>query len=199
MKKRSFRASTIAKICQVPLTTVDRWLDENRVASFTIPKGNRRVWDTDLVPFLKTQNVSIPASLRSLSNPSVLLVDDDPGVRHLLTRIINQFHTNAVVREAENGTEMRAKVADQPPSLIILDVNLPGTNGLELCAKLRRHPRTKDVNVLVLTGTGTDEEKDQAIKAGADAFLPKPFTNESFAKIVSQLLRRQHGSASEPE
>ena len=103
----------------------------------------------------------------------ILLVDDDPALRALL-RATFEVADVAVV-EAENAEVARRQIRAARPDVILLDVNMPGTTGLELCAELKGAPATRDVPIVLLTGAdrGTTAA---AKKAGADAIVRKPFS-----------------------
>src|SRR6266508_3248353 len=97
----------------------------------------------------------------------ILLVDDDPGLR---TPLRTTFEVaDVAVVEAENADAARRKIRAGPPDVIVLDVNMPGTTGLELCAELKAAPETKDIPIVLLTGSEGGSSA-AAKRAGADAF-----------------------------
>src|SRR5207302_4761439 len=95
----------------------------------------------------------------------ILLVDDDPALRTLLRTTFEVADVDVV--EADGAQAARRKIRAAPPDVIVLDVNMPGTTGLELCEELKRVPATKDIPVIMLTGSngGTSAA---AKRAGAD-------------------------------
>jgi response regulator RpfG family c-di-GMP phosphodiesterase len=113
-----------------------------------------------------------------------LLVDDDPALRALL-RTTFEVADVAVV-EAENAEVARRQIRAARPDVILLDVNMPGTTGLELCAELKGAPATKDVPIVLLTGAdrGTTTA---AKKAGADAIVRKPFSPLELLAVAERL------------
>jgi response regulator RpfG family c-di-GMP phosphodiesterase len=113
-----------------------------------------------------------------------LLVDDDPALRALL-RATFEVADVAVV-EAENAEVARRQIRAARPDVILLDVNMPGTTGLELCAELKSAPATRDVPIVLLTGAdrGTTTA---AKKAGADAIVRKPFSPLELLAVAERL------------
>jgi response regulator RpfG family c-di-GMP phosphodiesterase len=113
-----------------------------------------------------------------------LLVDDDPALRALL-RATFEIADVAVV-EAENAEVARRQIRAALPDVILLDVNMPGTTGLELCAELKSAPATRDVPIVLLTGAdgGTTAT---AKKAGADAIVRKPFSPLELLAVAERL------------
>ena len=114
----------------------------------------------------------------------ILLVDDDPALRALL-RATFEVADVAVV-EAENAEVARRQIRAALPDVILLDVNMPGTTGLELCAELKSAPATRDVPIVLLTGAdrGTTAA---AKKAGADAIVRKPFSPLELLAVAERL------------
>jgi response regulator RpfG family c-di-GMP phosphodiesterase len=114
----------------------------------------------------------------------ILLVDDDPALRTLL-RATFEVADVAVV-EAENAEVARRQIRAARPDVILLDVNMPGTTGLELCAELKSAPATRDVPIILLTGAdrGTTTA---AKKAGADAIVRKPFSPLELLAVAERL------------
>jgi len=170
--------------------TVGRWLNEGKIPFFTTGGGNKRVWDIDLARFLKTHNYPIPKNLEPLFYPTVLLVDDDPIIRKILRRLIMNTHPKSRIYEAADGFEAGEQMATVKPSLVILDIYMPGLSGLEVCSRIRNNPSMKDVNILMVTADAINKMGELAFKAGADAFLVKPFQHEAFLKIFQQLLKK---------
>ncbi len=115
----------------------------------------------------------------------ILLVDDDPGFRALLRTTFEVVDVD--VREAENVAAAEAVIEAASPEVVVLDVRLPGPDGLELCRKLKSDPRTRGIAVVLLTGAeeGTAES---AKEVGADAFVRKPFRPLELVATVERLV-----------
>jgi two-component system, OmpR family, response regulator MtrA len=103
----------------------------------------------------------------------VLVVDDEPTIRQLLE--INLLAEGIHVAAVADGFSARRAALNDPPDLIILDVMMPGLDGLELLRELRRDPRTVDIPVVLLTARTSDAEVWAGWAAGADYYLTKPF------------------------
>jgi len=114
----------------------------------------------------------------------ILLVDDDPALRTLLKTTFEV--ADVAVVEAEDAATARRKIRSARPDVIVLDINMPGTTGLELCAELKAAPATRDIPIVLLTGSegGTSAA---AKKAGADAFVLKPFSPLELLAVAERL------------
>ena len=114
----------------------------------------------------------------------ILLVDDDPALRTLLRTTYEVAHVAVV--EAKDAVAARREIRTARPDVIVLDVNMPGTTGLELCAELKAAPATRDIPIVLLTGAEGRMEA-AAKKAGADAFVLKPFSPLELLAVAERL------------
>jgi CheY-like chemotaxis protein len=118
--------------------------------------------------------------------PRVLVVDDDAALRALCVQAIKTL--GLTVLEAEDGRRALARARFERPDLIVTDVAMPGLDGFELAAALRRSKRTQEIPVVFLTGeSGTDHEV-RARELGAVAYVSKPFDPSLLTSIVAGVL-----------
>ncbi len=115
----------------------------------------------------------------------ILVVDDDGEIRRLVAKFLreNGFHVIA----ARDGLEMQDYLGSARVDLIVLDVMLPGTNGLDLCRELRR---TSSLPVIMLTAKGDDTDRIVGLEIGADDYLAKPFNPRELLARINAVLRR---------
>ncbi len=119
---------------------------------------------------------------------TVLIVDDDPGIRASLRQAL--AYEGYRVSVAEDGRSALRAAREQPPDVVVLDVMLPGIDGVEVCRRLREGG---DVPVLMLTARDGISDRVNGLDAGADDYLVKPFAlDELFARLRA-LLRRRAG------
>jgi DNA-binding response OmpR family regulator len=122
---------------------------------------------------------------------TVLVVDDEPIVRDVVVRYLRRdgFET----REAATGDEARKILeADESPELVVLDVMLPGTDGLELCRWIRSR---SELPVIMLTARGEETDRIVGLELGADDYVTKPFSPRELAVRVRTVLRRSRTTA----
>jgi len=120
----------------------------------------------------------------------ILLVDDDPALRTLLRTTFEVADVD--VTEADGADAARRRIRAARPDVIVLDVNMPGTTGLELCAELKADPATRNIPVILLTGSsgGTSAA---AKRVGADAFVRKPFSPLELLAVAERLAGGLYG------
>ena len=115
----------------------------------------------------------------------VLVVDDDDRIRELLSRYLGRAGYR--VSAARDAAEARAKMAGLEYDLLVLDVMMPGEDGMALPASLREH---RDVPIILLTAKGDPADRIRGLKAGADDYLPKPFEPEELLLRMDAIFRR---------
>ena len=116
---------------------------------------------------------------------SVLVVDDEPIVREVVVRYLRRDGYTTI--EAGDGEVARRVIEAGTPALVILDVMLPGLDGLELCRWIRRR---SDLPVILLTARGEEADRIAGLELGADDYVTKPFSPRELAARVATVLRR---------
>ena len=125
----------------------------------------------------------------------VLVVEDDPHIRELVVLHLGLEGLEATA--AEDGTEGLRLAREQPFDLIVLDLMLPGLDGLTVCRAVRRDSRNADVPILMLTARREESDKVLGLESGADDYLTKPFGVREFIARVRALLRRRRDAGAE--
>lgn len=118
----------------------------------------------------------------------VLIIDDEEGIRAVLCFALLQagYH----VTTAADGQTVLQGIREKPPDFIILDLNLPGIDGIELCWRIREF---SDVPIMMVSGIGRETEKVWGLKAGADDYLTKPFSVRELIARMEAIIRRVKG------
>jgi DNA-binding response OmpR family regulator len=126
--------------------------------------------------------------MSATDNPAVstvLVVDDEPIVREVVVRYLERDGHRTL--EASTGGEARDLLVRESPSLVVLDVMLPGVSGLELCRWIRSR---SEVPIVMLTALGEEADRIVGLELGADDYLTKPFSPRELAVRVRNLMRR---------
>ena len=116
---------------------------------------------------------------------TVLVVDDEPIVREVVVRYLSREGHRTL--EAADGAAARSAIERSEPDLVVLDVMLPGTDGLELCRWIRS---TSELPVIMLTARGEEADRIVGLELGADDYVTKPFSPRELAARVRTVLRR---------
>lgn len=126
------------------------------------------------------------------------IVEDDQSQAKLLDQILRQasFRTNV----AFDGPSGMQDVWRIKPALVMADDNLPGLTGREMCIRLRQDPSTKNIPIMVMSGFSSEERRAEALEAGADDFIVKPYSaTELLARVRAILRRSRHTPAQEED
>lgn len=119
---------------------------------------------------------------------TILVVDDEEPIQELLR--FNLEKEGYLVRVAKDGQEALKQVENDQPDLLVLDLMLPGMDGLEVCRKLRSNPKFQQIPIIMLTAKGEEIDKVLGLELGADDYMTKPFSpRELLARIKARLRR----------
>ena len=118
----------------------------------------------------------------------IFCVEDDSNIRELVIYTLET--TGFKARGFEDGKEFLEALALETPELILLDIMLPGMDGLELLSKLKASPKNRDIPVIMLTAKGAEYDKVKALDAGADDYVTKPFGMMELVSRIKAVLRR---------
>ena len=138
----------------------------------------------------------LPSSVKNSMAPAqkILVVEDEPDIRKLVQYNLAQERFS--VLEAEDGEEALKLLQHEKPSLVILDLMLPGLSGMELCKLLRQRSDTAKLPILMLTAKAGEADRIVGLEMGADDYLAKPFSPREMVARVRAILRR---SEAKPE
>ncbi len=193
-KIRIFSALEVANICGVVNQTAINWIKNGYLKAFTTPGGQYRVYSEDLVEFLSSRNMRMPKELLELTEgksalQKILVVDDDETINNFIRDFLVKKFPDFSILQAFDGFEAGKLVAEEKPALIVLDVDLPGINGRELCKKIKADPNLGNPRILTITGLDDPDLKEAILKEGADAFMSKPLDFDELPGIMLDLLK----------
>lgn len=117
----------------------------------------------------------------------ILIVDDSSTIRRMVRASLNGLDNVSFV-EAASGLEALESLAVAPVSMLVLDLNMPDMHGIEVLKFVRKHQAHRSVPVIVLTTRGDDSSRAEAMQAGANAYVTKPFGPHDLASLANDLL-----------
>jgi DNA-binding response OmpR family regulator len=119
--------------------------------------------------------------------PNILVVDDDPEMREALDEYLSGRGLRVLL--AANGTQMHSALSDHAVDLVLLDLKLPGENGMQLMQDIRR-ANDKPLGIIIVTGVGDPEDRVLGLETGADDYVVKPFDLRELLARIHSVLRR---------
>ena len=126
----------------------------------------------------------------------ILVAEDDPDIANLLAHYLQRagFEADLVA----SGRDVLPRIKKAPPDLLLLDIMLPGLDGLAVCRNVRGEPATAAIPIIMLTARGEESDRIVGLELGADDYITKPFSpNEVVARIRALLRRAQRSSGSD--
>jgi CheY-like chemotaxis protein len=127
----------------------------------------------------------------------ILVVEDHDAIRRMIEALVSARGHNVV--SASNGAKAIEVVLSSIPDLVLLDLHLPGLfDGFEVCRRIRAHPETKDIPVVVISARDDEESRRKAREAGATAYYGKPFSPTALLKQIEKLQQAATRSPSRP-
>ena len=127
----------------------------------------------------------------------IFCVEDDSNIRELVVYTLET--TGFKARGFEDGREFMEALALETPELVLMDIMLPGDDGLELLKKLKASPKTREIPVIMVTAKGAEYDKVKGLDLGADDYVTKPFGMMELVSRIKAVLRRTRRDAQEPQ
>lgn len=184
--KQSFSTSEVAKYCHVTADTIRKWAEAGRINVFKTPGGHRRIRRDDLIRFLHENNIPIHSDL-SDEGVKVLIVDDEKAVISVIRRFLEHSKTAFEVRVAMDGFEAGHHIGTFKPSVVFLDLRLPGIDGFEVCKRIKSSPETASTSIIAMTGHLAVDTNEKILSLGAESCLEKPFTPDDLRRALARL------------
>ena len=182
--KTIYTTHEVSRLLQVNPRSVINWIEQSLLPSYRTPGGHRRIRRDDLLAFLKKHQIPTPAALVD-GTFSVLIVDDEQEVSGMLKAFF-QKQGDYEVSLASDGITALMEVGRLKPDLLILDIMLPGIDGVEVCRRIKANSANK-TSIIAISGVDSNEKR--ILQSGADAFMMKPVDLDKLHIEARRLLR----------
>ena len=166
----------------VSFTAVNYWIDRGIIRGFKTPGGHRRILSSELDEFAERYGFKQNKNKKT----KILIVDDDSAFRRALIRRLKATKLELSILEATDGFEAGSIITEQKPSLILLDLELPGIDGFEVMKRIRKISNKSEV--IVISGYTEKSNKTLAKKLGALSFFGKPLNTELLISTILKCL-----------
>ena len=157
--------------------TVRQWSARGLLRSSTTPGGHRRFLLRDVEEFARARGATRVAR-RSSRPDRVLIMDDDPNVGRRIVELIQDRHSDVETEIAHDGFEAGVKVESFRPHALVLDLMMPGIDGLAVCRRLRARLMLNHIRIVAVNDFVDPKNVDRILAAGANACLSKPLDSE---------------------
>lgn len=173
-------------------TTVLGWIKSGKLKSYRTPGAHNRILKDDLWTFIREYGLPFlgPDSPPDSSKKKILLVDDEPNFLKMIKTGLSR-EADWIVETAGDSLEAGLKVGAWRPALLVLDLNMPGFDGIDFCRFLKKNFNYETLPVIIVTGQQrTETEKNGVLDLGIFAYLEKPFTLEALIQEVRRFFVR---------
>ena len=177
----------IAGLLGVSERTVANWIDRGHLDAFRTPGGHRRVSPANLRSFLVNRGIPIPEELSEETR--ILIVEDDALVADALKGYLNADGNSYHVATISDGVSALIHIGHRKPHVVLLDILMPGMDGLEVCRKIRGNSELGEVKVVFVTGSPDIDPVAVKRETGAAEVLLKPVSGEQLRDCVTRVLR----------
>jgi len=193
-RRRYLTTGDVARECGVTPASVKKWIAQERLHALRTPGRHFRISVEEFERFR--------AAYRFPAEPEqalrILVVDDSPLAVDFVLDVLRDLLPGSELEGASNGYEGLLKVGTFHPDLLILDLRMPGLDGLEVCRRIKANPATRSTKILMITAFAEDETEAEARRAGADGFLRKPPQLDDLKAQVERLIgERAHGRSND--
>jgi len=178
-----------AKYLKMNKMTIYKLAREGRIPAFRVAsewRFRRDLIDRWLMSQLKGKPVEEEIGLERLAGPkSILIVDDEEVIRNFFSEMLSEYR----ILTAQSGEEALEIIKTDRPELVLLDLKMPGIDGLETLKRIRK--MDKGLSVVMLTAYGTPEIKSQAMRLGARGLMAKPFELQQIKTLIEDSLEKR--------
>ena len=162
-----------ASLLMVSPITVRHWAQKGLLQAHTTVGGHRRFSRDVIEAFARERGIELPRVQQRL-----LIVDDNRELNAYLAALFGAHVPELDIISAYDGFEAGRQVAAHRPTVVLLDIMMPGIDGIEVCRTLKQDPEFTDIRVVAMTGYYTPELEKKILAAGAEVLLKKPFSSD---------------------
>lgn len=188
MNESVLTTGDVARRCQVTTMTVLNWIKAGRLKAYKTPGGHYRIRMDDFNAFVTQHDMPSETAGSSSEEKRILVVDDEPRVINAVLRILRNGFPEFEFAVAMDGYDAGFQVATFKPDLILLDIRMPGMDGVEVCRKIKTSPETTGIRILAMTAFPEEEMIQRMLDCGAEDYLGKPFGAAELTAKISSLV-----------
>ena len=171
----------VAELLLVSPTTVRFWAQKGELKALTTPGGHRRFKYEFVEEFAQSRGMSLPGNSGATR---VLVVDDDVDFGQYLVELLDQ--TEGIEGELVNYSfSAGLKVRSFKPDIVLLDIMMPGIDGVQVCRMLKADKALKNIRIIAMTGYPSEDNVSNMLAAGAEACLEKPIDTDVLMKLLN--------------
>jgi excisionase family DNA binding protein len=193
MNKQVLTTTEAAQHLKVHAVTVKRWIANGDLQAYREPGGRWRIPADALVKFLRERGIPFDSmedgEPRNSGNPVVIVADDDPDIRRIVSDTLRQLFPQVRTIEVDDGLAACMQIGCRKPDLAILDVCMSNTDGIRVAQLVKDQPELSDTQILMMSGYLDPAMVEQLYACGVEGLLEKPFKIDELSEMIRELLR----------
>ena len=189
-----YSAMEVAKICGVVNQTAINWIRNEYLKAFKTPGGQYRVYPEDLIDFMRRNKMHVPVSVMDAVKPkahlpekSVLVVDDDKTWNDVMCSYLRSKDKDLTLYQAFDGFDAGSKMASLKPKIVVLDLDLPGIDGVKICRNINQSDSFGKPAVIVVTALDDEETEKDCLDLGVVRYFRKPLNLPMLSETLEDL------------
>jgi len=194
IRKPYLTPTEVAGMLRVATVTVRMWAQKGMLKAEVTPGGHRRYMLQEVKRFARSHGIAL--QLENDEHLRILIVDDEPAWLELMVEILRDSRDEVVIETAADGFEAGHKVASFRPHLVLLDLMMPGIDGVQVCQAIKNDPETSSARVICVSGF-IDKNNEKWLKdAGVERCFSKPIDTDELLDVIGLQLKRHEAVSS---
>lgn len=174
--KRYLTPNEVAEMLRVSPITVRQWAQKGELPAEMTPGGHRRFLASAVAEFARVRKLTLES--RRSNSPKILIVEDDLWFARYLADLLEGPPVGAITTTARDGFQAGRMVHTFQPDVVLLDLRMPGLDGVQVCRQIKADPSLAGVRVIAMSGFTDAEQTRRALAAGAEQCLSKPLDTQ---------------------
>jgi excisionase family DNA binding protein len=187
MAEKLYTTNQLARLFGVVPTTVIDWVERGKLEAFKTLGGHRRITHSAVLAFLKQNELPLPPAFVR-RNAAIVVLDADPESLRMLGDVLTRGLPDATLFLEAHPVDALLRIGTDRPQLAILDVVMPGMDGVEFCRRLRARIPAQQLKILALSADVSDTAEARVLEAGADALLAMSRAEAELVERATTLL-----------
>lgn len=190
-----YSALEVANLCGVVNQTAINWIKNGFLKAFKTPGGQFRVYPKDLLDFMKHRNMIIPqkvindcSEIHNQKKQKLLIVDDDESFNNVIKKFLESKNLNLEIFQAFDGFEAGSIMAQKKPKFLVLDLDLPGINGIKLCHKIKESEILGSPEIFIVTALQDEKIEKECLALGIKKYFKKPLSLQKLLEAIEEFI-----------
>ena len=191
-----YSALEVANLCGVVNQTVINWIKKGYLSAFSTPGNQYRIYQDDLISFMKSKNMRIPTQILNTENKSkreinmsVLVIEDEKGLNLVVAKYIEREYSDKTVTSVFDGFEAGIKLSEKNTDVVILDIDIKGLDSIDLCRKIVQDDNFGKPNLIVIMGKQNSDVETELKNLGIENIFKKPLNFDELKPCFDSLLK----------